>query len=154
MYILKKDGVSPSRITDNDIRLIGDVIDLNNKYTYEELSNEIGLSEFDLQDRSMYDDILSNNNPNKISPLILNNPVIKYIEENNKISSFEYKFGDIIISRKKVLRIATSLLKDNYITYDAFKYIITYNSIFNKEDLDKLEENLRMTYAFALGRRI
>ena len=153
MYILKKHGINPTRITENDIRLVGDISELNEK-SYEELSNMIGINELVIQNRSINDNILNVNNPNKILPTILNNSVIRYIEQNNKISTFEYKFGDFIISRKKVLRLASSLIKDDYISFDSFMYIISYQSILDRNDAIMLESILKQTYAYAMGRRI
>lgn len=148
IYRLKKKGIEPLNRTKTE--LVGDANDLTKGY--DELIALNGITEYDIKYRKDYDHILQVNNPNKITPNIYKVPTINYLEKYHKVNDFEYKIGNFIISRIKVLRIASSLIEEERMTFDEFKYIITYQSLFDKEDLDNLEEQLMMVYSFSLGK--
>ena len=74
------------------------------------------------------------------------NPFIKYIEDEYLYNDDLYKFGDVNISRRKVLRVYNELLK-TYKDYDNPEYCkellmftITYNSILNQEQINTIEK--------------
>ncbi|MBQ8132242.1 MAG: hypothetical protein IJ193_07105 [Bacilli bacterium] len=95
-----------------------------------------GTIEVPIPEKKKFDHIIEQNLDFMIYESIFNNPYIeaidKYLDVNNALI---YNFKGIIISRLKVLRIYSILLKkgieDNL---DAFLYAITYHSILREED--------------------
>lgn len=67
--------------------------------------------------------------------------MIKSIEESHKYNNASYMFDDIIISRNKVLRIYSMIFKkfDNLDKQHLLLFAITYNSILNHEEFDKIK---------------
>ena len=147
IYDYKKSGKSVSNIKNGKEYLSNELRD-DNRST-KQLYDDIGLSSIELENRDMYDEMLSINNPNKIIPTIYKNNIINYLEKEYRINELQYKIGDFIYSRKKVLRLASSLVEEGEITLDKFLYIMTYQKLANESDVRKIEEELCEVYALA-----
>ena len=113
---------------------------------YKAIVKSVGLQDARVENRKEYDDILSVNGSDKIVPMIYRVPIIKHLEENYRINELQYKIGRFVFSRKKVLRIASSLVLNNEITYDEFLYIMTYKTLLNEYDVDEIEDTLKHVY--------
>ena len=101
---------------------------------------------------------LKNNSEDYINPEILNNELIMDLEENYRVddelilgsdnivkpNNYVYKIGDRLISRKKVLHIA-SILKglNGYLNKDMLLYAITKDSYFNEKDFFTIVETIK-----------
>ena len=113
---------------------------------YKAIVKSVGLQDARVENRKEYDDIVSVNGSDKIVPMIYQVPIIKHLEENYRINELQYKIGRFVFSRKKVLRIASSLVLNNEITYDEFLYIMTYKTLLNEYDVDEIEDTLKHVY--------
>ena len=89
--------------------------------------------------------------PDKIVPMVYKLPIIKHLEENYKINELQYKIGNYIFSRKKILRVISSFCDEKEISIDLFLYVMTYQRIIDKTEADDLEECLKETYNLSKG---
>lgn len=86
------------------------------------------------------------------------NIYIKYLDDHYKLkdengneSEFVYKINSTLISRMKVLRICQALKNNGIeINEDIIKYVISYNSILNKEDVENISS---IDFGFGFGGR-
>lgn len=131
-------------IRNNNEYLLPEVIE--SAGSYDDVLKNSDLTEIQIEKRQWYDDILDVNSPEKISLEIYNVPIINYLEDNYKINELQYKIGNYIFSRKKVLRIATSLVKEEKMNLDLFLYIMTYQRIISKKEVDDLTQTLTEVY--------
>ncbi len=95
----------------------------------------------DIKNKNKFNKIIDTY-PNTISNSIFSNPYIqsinKYIDQDNALI---YNFLGIRISRLKVLRIYNTLLKNGIKdSIDSFMFAITYNTIINLENYNKVYE--------------
>lgn len=113
---------------------------------YYNLQVKARLVEPELERRKDYDLYLNEINPSTITPNIYKEPLIMELENNNKINNLEYMLGNHIVSRKKVLRIASSIIKIEALSLDSFIYVLTYKTLANKEDMDDLIGEITKVY--------
>ena len=78
---------------------------------------------------------------------ILNDPLIKKLETYHHVNDhdFQYVFGNVVVSRFKVLRIYSVLKKqENIDLEEALLFAITYNSLFSEQSLQAILSQLGM----------
>lgn len=134
---------SVTTIRNNNEYLIPEVVDAATKYT--SVLSESNLTDLNINQRDNFDEELTLDEPNKIIPSIYKVPMIKYLEDNYKINDLQYKIGNYLFSRKKVLRVASSLVKEE-LSLDMFLYIMTYQRIISKNEVDDLENTLKNVF--------
>lgn len=144
IYNKRSNNEVVTSIRNNNEYLIPDVVD--GAINYADVINGSDLTELEIENRLEYDQRLKLNNPDKIIPAIYKNSIIKYLEENYRINDLQYKIGDYIFSRKKVLRVASSFDFKQKINLDLFLYIMTYQRIIGKKEANDLEELLSNVY--------
>lgn len=118
---------------------------------YKDVIQVSNLTGLNVKKRTLYDEKILVDEPDKIVPKIYNLPIIKYLEENYKINELQYKIGDYIFSRKKILRVISSFCDEKEISMDLFLYVMTYQRIIDKIEADDLEKCLRETYNLSKG---
>ena len=99
-----------------------------------------GTFDVPIKGKKKFDRIIDENKDFIIYESIFNNPYVeamdKYLDTSNALI---YNFKGIIISRLKVLRIYSMLLKNGIEdSIDAFLYSITYNTLISKEKYEQL----------------
>lgn len=143
IYNKKIKNESVTTIRNNNEYLIPEVVDAATKYT--SVLSESNLTDLNISQRDNFDEELTLDEPNKIIPSIYKVPMIKYLEDNYKINDLQYKIGNYLFSRKKVLRVASSLIKEE-LSLDMFLYIMTYQRIISKNEVDDLENTLKNVF--------
>lgn len=92
--------------------------------------------------------ILEENKNNFISDETFLIPSVQILEKEYKNSDEEYHFGEIIISRNKVLRNMTTLLRcDEMDEKQILINSILYNSILPNESIEKIIDNIENIYS-------
>ncbi len=124
--------------------MLADLVESAGKYN--DVVENSNLTDANVENRPLYDEMLRFDSPDKIIPGIYNDPVIKFLEDKYKINNLQYQIGSYVFSRKKVLRVASSLIPKQKIDFDSFLYIMTYKRIIDKRELPNLEELLKGTY--------
>ena len=73
---------------------------------------------------------------------ILNDSMIQELENNYKVTKYSYQFGNQVISRLKVLRNFTALMKNGYNDENALLFSITFGSFIDSETLNIIKGSL------------
>jgi len=102
----------------------------------------------DMLNNNHYLQLLDSNQPRTISSSTLDDPVISILEEQYKVDESRYEFGDVIISRRKLLRnyeflVTTPLISDE--EKDIHKILLASaisNSILNSNQIEKVDSAL------------
>lgn len=117
-------------------------IDKDSK-SLEECYSIANIVEPALEKRNEYDEFLLANSPNTINNAIYYFDIIKYLEENNKKSEYEYIIGNCIVSRLKVLRIMSQIVKAPCFDLDsAIKYAVFYNTYYTFDEVKEIDNNI------------
>lgn len=118
------------------------------------------INEYDKIDEEVieYELESKNNNKDYINPKILDNELIIELEEKYRVedeletydgrvskpNNYLYKIGDRLISRKKVLHIATILYEAyDYLDRDMILYAVTKDSYFNEDNFSNIVEAIK-----------
>lgn len=148
IYSSKKKGKEVLNVRNGNAYLDPSVNDEVGKFN--DAVVDAGLCDCKVSGRKDYDEILNEVGTDKINPLIYKIPIVNYLENNYKENELQYKIGAYIFSRKKVLRIISSLVeKTNNIDFDMFLYAMTYQKIMDVLDATKIESLLSDVYEFS-----
>ena len=145
IYSSKKKGKEVLNVRNGNAYLDPSVNDEVGKFN--DAVVDAGLCDCKVSGRKEYDEILNVVGTDKINPLIYKIPIVNYLENNYKENELQYKIGGFIFSRKKVLRIISSLVeKTNNIDFDMFLYAMTYQKIMDVLDAVKIDNLLSDVY--------
>ena len=87
----------------------------------------------------MYDEVIQNNYNDEIYEEVLNHKWIKLLEQYRFNNQNYYLINSIKISRLKVLRLFSTILKSNIKTLkEAFLYIVLTNTVINEKQSNTL----------------
>ena len=103
-----------------------------------------------LLDGNKYYNLLTINNPRTISDETINSPIIRELEEKFKVSDDAYKFDDVLISRRKLLRNYEFLMSTDLVSleekennsHDILLACALCNSFVGVEDLEKVDRGI------------
>lgn len=112
--------------------------------TKEDVYELYGATNYTNEDSLIYDELLKDDEKNTISNMALSDEYVGYLEKNFKINDYMYDINGVIISRYKVLRYYTSLIKQDGIepSENLIMYVITVNSMLNQEELHNIYSNI------------
>ena len=112
--------------------------------TPEETFELYSAVEYEDDNKELYDNILTNNDSDSISEIVLEDSLIKELEKNYKNDSLRYSFNGVIISRLKVLRYYQTLISNPTIqsTKEVLMYAITKGSMLNEIEINTIKECL------------
>lgn len=112
--------------------------------TPDETFNLYGAVEYEDNNKELYDNILNNNDSDSITEIVLEDNLIKELENNYKIDNLRYNFNGIIISRLKVLRYYQTLISNPTIqsSKEVLIYAITKGSMLNEIEMNIIKECL------------
>lgn len=100
----------------------------------------------------LYESIVSADDRINYEKEVLNNKLIQELENNFKRNDYQYVFGNQIISRYKVLRLASILLnKYGELNEEQIKYCITRGSYINEQNMNLINENISELYKGGQG---
>ena len=100
-----------------------------------------------LPNYSSFEQIIVQNFQPDYDSSILNDPLIKKLETYHHVNDhdFQYVFGNVVVSRFKVLRIYSVLKKqENIDLEEALLFAITYNSLLSEQSLQVILSQLGM----------
>lgn len=87
------------------------------------------------------DEILNKHDNTIITDLVLKNSWIERLELYCSANQLYYQLKGVKISRFKVLRLFETILKESPLNLkEAFLYVVTYKSLLNQEEYDKIKE--------------
>lgn len=100
----------------------------------------------ELLEGNQYAELLDNYLPLTISSETLEDPIISKLEEENKVSPWEYNFNGVIISRKKLLRNYEFLMTSDFVPHEEKEadkeHILLvsaiHNSMLNATEIEKV----------------
>ena len=97
------------------------------------------------ENTDIYDKIVKGSSPNSVTNISLTNKTILLLDELFKESKLVYNFNGVKISRIKVLRLLETFIMTPNIIIDAelLRYIITYNSIIDHNELEIINECIK-----------
>ena len=145
LYKNEKEGNNIINIKNGNKFLDASVVGQVGKYI--DAVKNAGLVDIVLEKRDEFDAIVSEIGTDKIVPNVFKIPIINHLEENYRINDLQYNIEGFIFSRKKVLRIASSLMqKSNYFDYEMLQYVMTYSKIMNKDDALRIQQLLHSIY--------
>lgn len=92
----------------------------------------------------IYDELISFGNIDNISTIALDDEYIMYLENNYKGNEYMYNINGVIVSRYKVLRYYSSLIKQDDInpSEDLIMYVVTLNSMLDQEELNNVYQHI------------
>ena len=92
----------------------------------------------------IYDELVRLGNIDNISTIALDDEYIMYLENNYKENEYMYNINGVIVSRYKVLRYYSSLIKQDDInpSEDLIMYAVTLNSMLDQEELNNVYQNI------------
>lgn len=92
----------------------------------------------------IYDELVRLGNIDNISTIALDDEYIMYLENNYKENEYMYNINGVIVSRYKVLRYYSSLIKQDDInpSEDLIMYVVTLNSMLDQEELNNVYQNI------------
>ena len=92
----------------------------------------------------IYDELISFGNMDNISTIALDDEYIMYLENNFKENEYTYNINGVIVSRYKVLRYYSSLIKQDDInpSEDLIMYVVTLNSMLDQEELNNVYQSI------------
>lgn len=92
----------------------------------------------------IYDELVRLGNIDDISTIALDDDYIMYLENNFKENEYMYNINGVIVSRYKVLRYYSSLIKQDDInpSEDLIMYVVTLNSMLDQEELNNVYQNI------------
>lgn len=95
-----------------------------------------------IEQNEYIESVLDTNDNNKIEEIVFENSILNQLEQYRK-DILTYEFDGKLISRFKVLRLASTLLKNNIeLNKENLLYLVSRNSILSQEQLDIIKETI------------
>lgn len=125
-------------------KMLKDLLKTSGVKTVKDIKERMDIQKFEIDDekQAFYDTITQKQIVSEDIE-VLEEPIVKKIEEKYKTSRFVYDINGTRISRLKVLRVLNSLYENEIdIGFDEVRYALGYNSILNNNDINHIYNSI------------
>ena len=121
-------------------KMLGNDLDTFDKLQAYNRTNFVDTTK-DIPEAEKYEEIISRSTATDIDPRAFDEVLVARLEEESKINDFVYRIGNVDISRLKVLRNLSALLRAGVDDIDGFFYSLYRGSLLTPESYDQIRRN-------------